>query len=88
MRITHYDLPAHWASALINGDLSGYDSDDLEAIRLFTADMVATYGSCRCLDMGEDHWLTQWHDARSFGVLACDTASFAFDITRAKAEAL
>ena len=39
MKTTTRMLPTHWASALINGDLSGYDDDDLEAIRLFTADM-------------------------------------------------
>lgn len=88
MQTELYTLPAHWASALINGDLSGYEGDDLEAIRRFTASMVTTHGSCRCLDVcrdpetgNPDVGFTRWHDASHLLPFACDAASFQFDVT-------
>lgn len=81
MKTETITLPAHWASALINGDLSGYDSDDLEAIRLFTRDMVKGNGSCRCIDVTEHSDFMKYHDAEVYGVLACEASTFTFDVT-------
>ena len=83
MEIEIYELPTHWASALINGDLSGYDSDDLEAIRRFADDMIRRYGKCWCLDVSDDEGnFVKYHDASQYGVLACDVAEFSFDVTK------
>lgn len=82
MQKEYFTLPTHWASALINGDLSGYESDDLEAIREFTGDMVHQYGSCHCIDVGEDVNFIRHHDASVYGVLACDCSTYTFDITK------
>ena len=77
-----YDLPAHWAAALINGDDSGLDEDDVEALEAFTADMVAEYGQCWAIDCNGEPSFTAYHDAKPYGVLACETLTFTFDTTR------
>ena len=78
----NYDLPAHWASALINGDESGLEPEDSEALEAFTADMVAEYGQCWAIDCSEEPSFTAYHDAKRYGVLACETLTFTFDTTR------
>jgi hypothetical protein len=80
---TEYDLPTHWAVAILNGDLAGLDSDDLEALRLFTAEMVQDYGQCWAIDVKEDgSGFMSMHDARVYDVLPCDCSTFIFDITK------
>lgn len=77
-----FDLPAYWACAMINGDLTGYDDDDLAAIDAFAADMIAQYGHCHCLAVTDDESnFRRYHDATPYGVLACNIATFTFDIT-------
>lgn len=86
MKTMKLDLPRHWAPALVNGDLSGFESDDLETIRRFTAWMLETHGACRCIDVDndDDANFRRWHDATEFGALPCDVATFTFDVTRPK----
>ena len=76
-----FDLPEHWACALFYGDESGMDSEDCAALQAFTDWMLAEFGSCWCIDMGESAGFVRLHDARRFGVLACDVSSFVFDVT-------
>ena len=71
-------LPTHWASPLINGDESGLEEEDCEALNAFVDDMVRTYGSCHCVDVSEDTQFMRWHDAVQYGVLASDVAEFTF----------
>ena len=71
-------LPTHWACPLINGDETGLEDEDTQALEAFTADMVRTYGSCHCVDVSEDTEFMRWHDAAQYGVLACDVATFTF----------
>lgn len=78
-------LPTHWACALVNGDESGFEDDDVKAMDAFLDDMIATYGHCWCIDVGEDLGFMTNHDARPFGVLACDVSEFTFDITKREA---
>lgn len=35
MKTTTFDLPSHWAPALINGDYTGYDDSEEREIRNF-----------------------------------------------------
>jgi hypothetical protein len=76
---TTYELPQHWASALINGDDSGLDEDDIERLNEFERDMVKEYGKCWCVDVEEEGYFKTYHDARKYGVLACNVAIFTFD---------
>ena len=74
-------LPSHWACALINGDLSGMDDDELGGFERFVSDMVKEHGSCRCISCADDPDFRRWHDAVAYDVLACDVDTFTFDIT-------
>jgi len=77
-----YELPVYWASALINGDESGLEEDDLKALRDFERYMITVHGKCWCLDVEEDSWFSSHHDATRYGILACDVALYTFDTTR------
>ena len=78
-----FDLPEHWACPLFYGFSEdwGLSADDCCALQAFTDWMVEEYGSCWCVDMGEPAGFVRLHDARRFGVLACDVAPFVFDVT-------
>lgn len=79
-----YTLPTHWAVALINDDTGGLDDDDQAALDAFVSDMVARHGQCHCVDVtGDDdgNFMTH-HDARVYGVLACDVSTYTFDVTK------
>jgi hypothetical protein len=80
MQIETYLLPSHWASALVNGDVTGYEEDDLNAIILFTDAMVRCHGRCWCVNVDEEESFTHYHDARRYGVLACNCTEFTFDV--------
>ena len=71
-------LPAHWAVALVNGDESGMEDDDIMQLNEFIDDMVRNFGSCHCVDVSEDTEFRNYHDASPYGVLACDVAEFTF----------
>ncbi len=71
-------LPTHWACALINGDESGMDDDEIAMLNEFVDNTVRVYGSCHCVDVSEDTEFMRWHDAAPYGVLACDVAEFTF----------
>lgn len=79
IEIETYDLPEHWASALINGDESGLDDDDAAALDRWEH---ATRGadSFFCVDVADSDSgdFRRYHDAERFGVLACNVAQFTF----------
>lgn len=73
-----YELPAHWASALINGDRTGLDDKEERDLDRFLrgeelADWDVTIHEELCEPYFEPH-----HDARVYGVLACDCLGFVF----------
>jgi hypothetical protein len=68
-----YILPAHWASALINGDESGFTDEESEALEAWL-----TYENAgSCFDVSFVPFFSSTHDAR-FYVLACDCLEFTF----------
>jgi len=77
-----YELPAHWASPLINGDISGLSIADCRQLDAFEAKMVKNYGSCHAVDCSDEAYCLKYHDAHMFGVLACDVLEFTFDVTK------
>ena len=72
------ELPYHWAVALVNGDESGMEDDDIKALEEFTTYMVNKYDRCDCVDVGEEYYFKNYHDATHYGILACDVAEFTF----------
>ena len=71
-------LPTHWACALVNGDESGMEDEEIAQLNEFVDDMVRTYGSCHCVDVSETSEFSNYHEASHYGVLACDVAEFTF----------
>ena len=76
-------LPEHWLVAFFNGDLSAYDAEEIEQLEHFTHYMRKTYGTACPLSYDpESDNFTPWHDARDFGVLACNVYTVTFPITK------
>lgn len=83
MKTETFNLPTFWASPLINGDYSSLSDDDETAINAFIDDMVADYGQCWCLTCSDDESdFRTYHDAKAYGVLACNVLTFTFDVTQ------
>ena len=82
MKTIQLDLPRHWACALMYGDADGFDPNEERTFNRFTDWMIDEYGSCRCIDVDDDECgdFRRYHDATEFGALACDVATFTFDI--------
>lgn len=71
-----YSLPEHWASALINDDATGLsESEHCELL-----DWLEYYKPGFCVNVSDSHFFTENHDARDFGVLACDCLEFTFQV--------
>ena len=78
MQIETYELPAFWASALINSDYSGMDEADEEALEAWMTDTFVGVHST-CVDVAYETGFTRWHDANLY-VKACEAATFTFHI--------
>ena len=77
LEVIEYELPSFWASALINGDFSGLDVEDLKALESFTLDVVEEYGHANFVDCSDDcSDFRRYHDASAYGVLACDVLTY------------
>jgi hypothetical protein len=81
METTTYTLPAHWASALFNGDLTGLDDADEESLMRLIAgeglpDPIGIVGDDP--EHGPEASFVTYHDARPYGVLACDCLEYIF----------
>ena len=69
-----YTLPAHWAPALINGDFTGLDEADEEALMR----VVAGENLPDPIGVSEEPEFRKYHDAQPYGVLACDCLVYDF----------
>ena len=76
-----YTLPAYWATALINDDTSHFEYEDEKPFQEFCAYMLKEHGNNWPLDCSEETQFMTHHDARRFGVLACDVLDYTFDVT-------
>lgn len=73
MKTEKYILPAHWGSALINGDFSGLSTYDEKVILLFLY-VNCPGGAVSCEECG-----FRWrHDASALHVGGADCAEFTF----------
>jgi hypothetical protein len=68
-------VPAHWLSAIINGDESGFDyyddPVDYAAYQAFMENEIGTATVTTVEDDSEPQFYRH-HDASGYGVLACD----------------
>lgn len=75
MKTETYELPAFWASALINDDWTRLEDEDESALKAWLKDVKPGY----CVDVSDETFFTKWHDAQEY-VLACDCLVFTFQI--------
>jgi len=83
IQIAEYELPTHWAVALMYGDESIFEDNegDYKAYENFVDDMVSKYGKCWCVDVGEEEFFSFFHDATPFGLGGSDCYKYSFDVT-------
>jgi hypothetical protein len=74
MTTTTYTLPAHWAPALVNGDFTGMEEDDEEALMR----VIAGENLPDPVSVSDSSEFLTYHDARPYGVLACDCLEYTF----------
>ena len=65
-----YVIPSHWICALVNDDFTGVDDSEDAIIRQFIADLGDRY--LFTVPEDSDSYFTRCHDAREYGILACD----------------
>lgn len=59
-----YTLPAHWASYLINGDVSSFSLHEDGGDELRQIDqLLVDYGVGHCLSCSDEEFFTKTHDA-------------------------
>ena len=66
-------LYTHWASALVNDDLTEYEPEELAEIE----EWQAQNPDLHCVDVDQDHWF----GFPDYGTLRGDVTEFTFQIT-------
>lgn len=79
MQTVTYTLPAHWNTALIYGDDSGLDDDEVSAVFQFGEWLNKQHGTANCVDCTDYPEFTRNHDATDWA-LACDCLEYTFII--------
>lgn len=75
-----YQVPAHWLSAIVNGDETSFDyyddPKDYAAYKAFCEHEVMD----ATVEIAEDSeaYFSSWHDATAYGVLPCDVVDCIF----------
>ena len=77
LKTIDYTLPEFWACYLINGDDSGLSNNDVRQIDQFMANEGLGHPLCCSDDNGD---FRTYHDARPYGVLACDCLTYTFEV--------
>ena len=75
-----YDLPAHWASYLFNGDSSSFSLyDDGEAEIKIIEELIHDIGCGDPVDVtDENEEFRKYHHARQYGIKACNCLTYTF----------
>ena len=80
MNLEHFILPEHWASALVNGDDSGMDPEDIAHIEAWSESTGFETLNCVDVQFNDSGDFRTYHDAKHVGVLACNVAQYTFDV--------
>ena len=78
METVTLELPDFWATALFNDDTSGFEYEDDKQFQDFCAWMLLYYGTSEPVDKEEEGHFATYHDAKRFGVLACNVHRYTF----------
>lgn len=73
MKTIDFTLPAHWASALVNGDFTGLSNADAKAVSYWLDTEPDIAGDC--LSVTDEPEFRKFYDADG---LACDCLTFTF----------
>ena len=74
MELRELLLPNFWATALAYGDLSGLEDQDIEKVIEWENDHKGWY----CITTNDDSSFCKYHDAKHYGILACECSTFTF----------
>ena len=72
------ELPDHWATALFYDDTSGFEYEDEMQFQEFCQWALENYGTSEPVEMEEEGHFMTYHDAKQFGVLACNVHRYTF----------
>jgi hypothetical protein len=75
MKVEQIKLPAHWASALVNGDRSGMTDEDEAELDNYLAENPELHGIVSCKD---DKELEQFHLGGK--TLLCEVATYTYHV--------
>ena len=79
MNIVTYTLPAFWNTALFYDDTTSFEGyEEEKRFQDFCEYMLKEHGTSEPVDCTDEPHFTKWHDATSFGVLACDVLEYTF----------
>ena len=79
MNTFDYELPDFWATALFYDDTSSFETyEEEKSFQEFCAYMLKEHGTSEPVACSEGSSFTKYHDATSFGVLACNTLTYTF----------
>ena len=78
METVTLELPNFWATALFYDDTSSFEYEDEKPFQEFCQWMIKNYGTSEPVDMVEGGHFMTYHDAKQFGVLACDVHKYTF----------
>jgi hypothetical protein len=74
-----YTVPAHWLSAIINGDETSFDYyDDPKDYKAYKAFCEHEVKDAIVEVVGEEEYFASNHDATCYGVLACSVVDCTF----------
>lgn len=76
MELNEYTAPESWACYLINGDASGYDPEEMEAILAFERELAGPVVSCTGPEDSDHPGFLRWHDAADVYPYAADCALY------------
>jgi len=73
-------LPTHWLTAIFNDDRTGFNDEDEEQYDAFIKDMNSQHCDWHELDCTDEPHFMTYHDARQYGVLACNVVTVTFAV--------
>ena len=74
-----FDLPAHWAPYLINGDATGFSlNDDGGDAEIELIDSYLEDHQDAIISVSEEPFFSKYHDAIDWGVKACTCLEYTF----------
>ena len=76
--IIEMTLPTHWLTAIFNDDRTGFNDEDEQQYNSWIKDMNTDNFDWHELDCEQEPHFATYHDAKRYGVLACDVVRVTF----------